>query len=550
MAIAASATTKATSPPSRNPSFIARSLERKPVREGYLDHLLQLGEVTREEAEDIAAKRREALEKELSQSQKEIPSDNTKPSTPIIDGENGHVPPRMTGPSSAVLSQPTIVSNRRRPRKIGRHAGIAEPRSGKISSASQTQKVFAVTRSKWPRAKCRSIGPPAKRSPSPASPPRIFASASAGRTANAAPSAIATPCCTITKPAKNIFRCNISITAGAIEIINSPLSETGVLGFEYGFSLDCPRSLVVWEAQFGDFWNVAQPIVDQFIASGEDKWQQLSGLVLLLPHGFEGAGPEHSSARLERFLWLAAEDNIQVVNPTTPAQFFHCLRRQALRFWRKPLIVMTPKSLLRHPKAISSLDELTTGRFQTILPDIRDQARGRQTPPAVHRKNLLRTPRASRRNQARRRGDHSPGTALPAPRPDFGPRAATLCRRHARLLGAGRTRQHGRVEFHEDSIRRKIARSLPPGRHLSRPLRHPRERLRQTPQTRANRNHPTRLRRKMKMPSMNSRRQFTRHGRARHSARAAARDTVAQRSAGVLSCEFRHRLGAGPTLTI
>jgi 2-oxoglutarate dehydrogenase E1 component len=155
----------------------------------------------------------------------------------------------------------------------------------------------------------------------------------------------------------------------SIEIINSPLSETGVLGFEYGYSLACPDALVLWEAQFGDFWNVAQPIVDQFIASGEDKWQQLSGLALLLPHGFEGAGPEHSSARLERFLWLAAEDNIQVVYPTTPAQFFHCLRRQGLRSWRKPLAVMTPKSLLRHPKVISSLEELSNGSFQRVLPD-------------------------------------------------------------------------------------------------------------------------------------------------------------------------------------
>jgi 2-oxoglutarate dehydrogenase E1 component len=147
------------------------------------------------------------------------------------------------------------------------------------------------------------------------------------------------------------------------------LSETGVLGFEYGYSLDTPDGLVAWEAQFGDFWNAAQVIVDQFIATAEDKWRRLSGITLLLPHGMEGQGPEHSSARLERFLELAAEDNIQVVQPTTPAQFFHCLRRQVLRRWRKPLIVMTPKSLLRNPRVVSNLNDFATGRFERILPD-------------------------------------------------------------------------------------------------------------------------------------------------------------------------------------
>ncbi|HEY3246042.1 MAG TPA: 2-oxoglutarate dehydrogenase E1 component, partial [Phycisphaerae bacterium] len=154
-----------------------------------------------------------------------------------------------------------------------------------------------------------------------------------------------------------------------VEIINSPLSEAGVLGFEYGYSLDCPDGLVLWEAQFGDFINAAQVIVDQFIASAERKWYRLSGLVLLLPHGFEGQGPEHSSARLERFLTIAAEDNIQVVCPSTPAQYFHVLRRQVLRRWRKPLVVMSPKSLLRHPRATSTLEELASGRFQRIIPD-------------------------------------------------------------------------------------------------------------------------------------------------------------------------------------
>jgi len=160
---------------------------------------------------------------------------------------------------------------------------------------------------------------------------------------------------------------HLSPDQGPIEIHNSCLSEAGVLGYEYGYSLDTPDGLVCWEAQFGDFVNVAQVIIDQFIVSAEDKWNRLSGIVMLLPHGFEGNGPEHSSARLERFLQLAAEDNIQIANPTTPAQCFHVLRRQVLRKWRKPLIVMTPKSLLKMP--LSSFSDFATGTFQRVLPD-------------------------------------------------------------------------------------------------------------------------------------------------------------------------------------
>jgi 2-oxoglutarate dehydrogenase E1 component len=162
---------------------------------------------------------------------------------------------------------------------------------------------------------------------------------------------------------------NLSPNQARFEVYNSILSEAGVLGFEYGYSRDYPETLVLWEAQFGDFANGAQIIIDQFIASGEDKWGLLSGVVMLLPHGYEGQGPEHSSARLERYLQLAAHDNIQICQPSTAAQYFHLLRRQAMRAWRKPLIVFTPKSMLRNPDASSPVAGFQLPRFQNVLPE-------------------------------------------------------------------------------------------------------------------------------------------------------------------------------------
>ncbi|HEX8842577.1 MAG TPA: 2-oxoglutarate dehydrogenase E1 component, partial [Sphingomicrobium sp.] len=173
-----------------------------------------------------------------------------------------------------------------------------------------------------------------------------------------------------------------TVGPGRFEVRDSPLSEFGVLGFEYGYSLADPKCLVLWEAQFGDFANGAQTIIDQFIAAGEAKWLRASGLVLLLPHGFEGQGPEHSSARLERYLQLCAEDNIQVANCTTPANYFHILRRQMRRDFRKPLILMTPKSLLRHKLAVSKAADFTgDGHFHRILSDL--------NPPAETRRLVL-----------------------------------------------------------------------------------------------------------------------------------------------------------------
>ncbi|MFN3590859.1 MAG: 2-oxoglutarate dehydrogenase E1 component [Thermaurantiacus sp.] len=163
----------------------------------------------------------------------------------------------------------------------------------------------------------------------------------------------------------------LATLGGYAKVLDSPLSEFGVLGFEYGFAGADPKTLVLWEAQFGDFVNGAQVMIDQFIASGESKWLRANGLVLLLPHGYEGQGPEHSSARLERFLQLCAEDNLQVANCTTPSNYFHILRRQMVRPFRKPLVIMTPKSLLRHKRAVSSLAEMGAGTsFHRVLDDL------------------------------------------------------------------------------------------------------------------------------------------------------------------------------------
>ena len=331
---------------------------RKPVREGYLDHLLKLNGVTRQEADELVERSRARLESELDVSKSK---DYVYQSAGLGSqwanykgGPDAGVPEGETKVDRKTLSD-LLLRTTKVPAgfkvnpKIERLLEMRhEMASGDkpLDWAAGEALAYATLLASGTRV--RMTGQDCERGTF-SHRHAVLHDAETGAT--------------WTPLAK------LAPDQAPIEFYNSPLSELAVLGFEYGYTLDCPEGLVLWEAQFGDFNNGAQVIIDQFLVSAEEKWKRLSGLVMLLPHGFEGQGPEHSSARLERFLQLCAEDNIQVVNITTPANLFHCLRRQVLRPLRKPLVVMSPKSLLRHPKAVSSLDEFSGGRFQRILPD-------------------------------------------------------------------------------------------------------------------------------------------------------------------------------------
>jgi 2-oxoglutarate dehydrogenase E1 component len=345
------------------PTFTQPVMYRKigqipPVRQSYRDSLLELGEVTMEEAEAIAAWRRNHLESELATARaEEFAHPDLTPGgiwQGYFGGPAGRADRVETGVPVESLSQ-LLMAQTRFPADFKLHP--------KLKRAMQRREEMATGAAPldWATAESLALGSLSLQGY------RIRLSGQdVERGTFSQRHAVLHD---YDDGHTFVPLQHLGTDQAPIEIVNSPLPEAGVLGFDYGYSLDWPDGLVLWEAQFGDFANAAQVVFDQFIMSAEDKWRRLSGLVMLLPHGFEGQGPEHSSARIERFLTLAAEDNIQIVWPTTPSQYFHCLRQQALRRWRKPLVLLTPKSLLRHKACVSTLGDLATGRFEPVLGD-------------------------------------------------------------------------------------------------------------------------------------------------------------------------------------
>lgn len=332
--------------------------KQRSVRENYLGRLLQMGELTREEADEITRIRDEKLNRELEAAK-------TETYVSDVQSLNQHWSGYFGGPEPAERPSVPSIAQERLGELLGRLTKIPDNFGlfPKLANFLRARAEMAEGKRPldWAAAEALAFATLLVEG----HPIRLSGQDSQRGTFSQRHAVLHD----INNGSFFTPLANLEPDQAEIEIINSPLSEAGVLGFDYGYSLDRPETLVAWEAQFGDFWNAAQVIVDQFIASAEDKWKRLSRLTLLLPHGFEGQGPEHCSARLERFLLLTAEDNVQVCQPTTPGQYYHLLRRQVHNRWSKPLIVMTPKSLLRYPKCVSTLEEIAGGEFQRILPD-------------------------------------------------------------------------------------------------------------------------------------------------------------------------------------
>lgn len=348
-----------------------KSIDARPtIRDSYLKRLLKLHEVTQEEADQIAEQRGAKLQEEFESTKIAGYTPDTQTLGGVwagyYGGEERSNDEVDTGVSEEVLTN-VIRNSATVPAEFNLHRKLKHILDSRIDSADGKRPID------WPTAELAAFGTLAIEGHT-----VRLSGQDCGRGTFSQRHAILHD--TETSEAYTPLA-HLTSGQAPVDIINSPLSEAGVLGFDYGYSLDAPDGLIIWEAQFGDFFNAAQVIVDQFICSAEDKWNRLSGMTLLLPHGFEGAGPEHCSARLERFLTSTAEHNIQVAIPTTSAQYFHLLRRQVKRRWRKPLAVFTPKSLLREPFVMSPISDFTSGRFQRVLPD--EVVRGNSSPQRV-----------------------------------------------------------------------------------------------------------------------------------------------------------------------
>ena len=345
------------------PEMYRQIRTKKSVRDSYLQRLISYGEVTEEEAEDIAKQRRQCLEEELE-----------KARDPKFDyqahqeqeNRRGLWSSYRGGKDANVPDVKTAIDEEKAKEYLLRLSKVPDdfnchPKTEKLvlqrraEAATEDKPMDWGTAENLAYASLLAEGHPVR-----------LTGQDVGRGTFSHRHAIL---CDYQTAEPYIPLNFIAENQARFQVWNSTLTETAVLGYEFGFCLDSPDNLVIWEAQFGDFANVAQVIFDQFISSSEDKWNKLNHLVMLLPHAFEGQGPEHSSARLERYLQIAAEDNICVVNLTTPAQLFHCLRRQISRPIRKPLVVMSPKSLLRHPECVSTLSDISRGAFYRVIPD-------------------------------------------------------------------------------------------------------------------------------------------------------------------------------------
>ncbi|MEZ4389285.1 MAG: 2-oxoglutarate dehydrogenase E1 component [Candidatus Krumholzibacteriia bacterium] len=338
---------------------------RDSVRTGYLSHLEKLGQITREAADQMLDERREALEAHFAEAHEEAPA--TVPDKPRRKVTSVAWKNYTGGPESVVADVETGVDRATLSSLLAKlaevPAGFTPHRKLERLLEQRRQMAAGEVPLDWSAAEALAMATLAVQGHR----VRLSGQDSERGTFSHRHAVLHDS----TTGERHVPLQHLAPDQAPVDIINSPLSEAGVLGFDYGYSLNAPEALVMWEAQFGDFFNAAQVIVDQFIASAESKWQFLSGLVMLLPHGMEGMGPEHSSARIERFLALAADDNLQIAQPTSGAQLFHLLRRQVLRPWRKPLVVFTPKSMLRASEVTCSLDDLATGEFQRIIPDPR-----------------------------------------------------------------------------------------------------------------------------------------------------------------------------------